>query len=365
MMRLGVDRDDMRLLPVAASALALGFMAFALLRSARDPLPGLWSLAACTALAVQPGIADWQGALHEHSYVVAILFAAVGFAAWAPARWGWLYLPLGFVAGWTGFDWLPAQSLAVLGVRWLAYDRDEETGPARAALLALLDAMRFAAGVSLAILAHLLQLALYFGSLEQGVRDLIGSAAVRMGSDAAATLNPGYADWLRTAGMATPEKSITRFFGADFSIEEPTALPMLAHFFRLFLDGAVQPLVAGAACALAALLIVAAVLDRSPVSRRAGAAAGGVLVALAASTVWTFLMPHHAVFHAHILFRHPLAGLTLFLVLPALLARPAASLAAGVDEWGALRRLAVYAAAPAATLGVFAWAFFVLGAAPG
>jgi hypothetical protein len=366
MARQGMHPRQMRLLPVAISALALGFLLFALVERPSAPMLRVWALAACGVLAIQPGILDWQGALHEHSYVVSLSFLAIGLSAWAPPRLGWLLFPLGFLAGWTGYDWLPAQGLAVVTVRWLYHARSGEADAARAALLAGVDAVRFASGVSLAILSHLLQLALFFGSLEDAIRDLVGSAAVRMGVEGAGGINPEYATRVATAEAATSAQGVANVFGQGFSMTSPNRATMLAVSFSRFVARDIHTWLVSVACVVAAGVAILDLGSRrsarhAPVSRLALVVAVALAGAVAASTTWSLLMPHHAVFHAHFLHRHLLVGLALLLVMPVLLGQPSQKAAPDAPLSASLRPLLAYGSLLVFTVCIFAYAVVAFG----
>jgi hypothetical protein len=362
MARLGMQPRQMRLFPVAISALALGFLLFALVERSRTSMLRLWALAACGVLAIQPGVLDWQGALHEHSYVVSLGFLAIGLGAWAPARLSWLFFPLGFLAGWAGYDWLPAQGLAVLTVRWLYHARSGEVDVARAALLATLDAIRFASGVSLAILSHLLQLALFFGSLEEAIRDLVGSAAVRMGVEGAGGINPEYATRVASGEAATQQQAVEKVFGEGFSMASPNRAAMLAVSFSRFVAWDIHAWVVSVACGVAAGVAVLDLRSRPGAERAPGSRLALVVVValagvFAAPAAWSLLMPHHAVFHAHFLHRHVLVGLALLLVMPVLLGQPTREAAAPEAPLSAiLRPLLAYGSLLILTLCIFGYA---------
>jgi len=191
MTQLGLSRRQARLLPIAVSALCAAMLLWVLVAPS-GPLLRTWATLALGTLVLQPGIVDWQGALHEHSYAISTALLAMALSCCLPARHVWVFSGLGFAAGWIGYDFLPAQGLAVFTLRWTYHCALRNLSLGAAFGRATLDALAFASGAAVAILTHLLQLALYFGSLSQAIRDLLGSAAARMGAEAAASMNPEY-----------------------------------------------------------------------------------------------------------------------------------------------------------------------------
>lgn len=357
MVAMGLSPFQMRVFPVLVSAVALGYMSWSLCRFAGTRVHRLWVLIAAAILAALPGLVRWQGALHEHSYALSIVFVIVALAAAASASRSWLFCVLGFVAGWTGYDWIPTQAAAVFVVRWLYYGNRAVDGVelalGRAAHLALLDAVRFAAGVALAILAHIGQLGLYYEDLTRGARDLLGSATVRMGVDVANAVNPEYAEWLDeekgSAGW------LARRFGQDFSLDSPARFAMIRHFFALHMVPPAHEWATFLACLGGGAMIALdergrahlGVLAVGAIPRQLVMAAIALAGTFAACTLWVVLMPHHAVFHAHFLPRHFLAGLVLLFAMPALLTTPAKGTGCTDDvSASALRRAYVAYSAP-------------------
>ncbi len=361
LMGAGLEPRAMRGVPIACSALALGAFTWLLLARTRDPLLRGWTVALALLVAVQPGVAGWMGALHEHAYALALFLVGLGFGAALPARFAWAIAVLGFVAGWTGFDWLPGQALGVATGRGL--QRVHAGAPlGRAVLDAGLDGLRFASGACLAILAHLGQLALFFGSVSEALRDLLGSAAVRMG-EAGGAINPEYAAWLAESEGAIASEKVERLFGPGFDMTNPAVGPMLGHIFTRFVREIVWLGWALAGLGVAAALLARAFVRAGTERGRLAAATGlGVVGAVLAAITWSVLMPRHAVFHAHILHRHFLMAWVLLLVLPVVLAPAPPGGTAEADEaaeepaagWAAF---AVWSLAPLALLAAFvaAW----------
>ena len=318
MMQLGLSRQQARLLPTAVSALCAGMLLWVLVAPS-GPLLRTWATLALAALVLQPGIVDWQGALHEHSYAISTALLAMVLSCCLPARQVWVFSGLGFAAGWIGYDFLPAQGLAIFTLRWIYHCalRDRSLGAAFGR--ATLDALAFASGAAVAILTHLLQLALFFGSLSQAIRDLLGSAAARMGAEAAATMNPEYEEFLR--------RSATRLvgFGAWQGQFSPGRPQMVETIFRDFLTP--RWIFATSLWAVAAAGVALVAFHLRSAERRARLRAATLrrpllvlVVALcgtvAAPIAWILLMPRHAFFHLHMLPRHFFVAAALLVVLP-------------------------------------------------
>ncbi|MDJ0868698.1 MAG: hypothetical protein QNK03_21500 [Myxococcota bacterium] len=311
MLRAGVSHDRLRVFPTALSALAFGLLLWALLARATRPWHWAWSVGACAVLLVQPGIANWHGALHEHSYAMSLTLVASALGIVLPARWSALWFALGFVSGWVGYDFLPAHAAAVGTARWLYYASLAGASPAEAAWRAALDALRFCSGAAAAILAHILQLALYFGSTEAAVRDLLGSAAARMGMDASA-INPEYEQFLRAASR-----------GDD---EVPPRAVLIRLLLKFFWRDWSRPLVLAGFAAVGVAATVAALaaeqrrhaLTGPALRRRALVAGAAVLGAACAPLLWVVLMPRHAMFHYHMLPRNFFTSVVVFAPIPVL-----------------------------------------------
>ncbi len=119
--------------------------------------------------------------------------------------------------------------MTVLAIRWLVLARDEETPLLHAAAGAALDAMKFASGVALAVLAHLVQLGFYFDSFEAASRDLLGSAAARANAGGASQINPEYgrfiaADTARLEHAYSQRADLAPIFSEGFDFEDPPRL---------------------------------------------------------------------------------------------------------------------------------------------
>jgi hypothetical protein len=168
-------------------------------------------------------------------------------------------------------------------------------------------------------------LVLFFGGFEMAARDLLGSAAARMGSEAAGAINPEYARFLREGGrrMAFRE-GYSEFSPAAAGIADVQNTRLLAKMLALFLQRSVSGWMIGLGGLVAISIMVLdlraarlrGLLVRRHLSRLAlvgGVAIGGAIVA---SVAWMLLVPRHAVFHFHILPRHFLVGLALLALLP-------------------------------------------------
>lgn len=333
MMALGISPHAMRFLPIGVAAMSFGLLFWSLWITARSWSLRVWAALGCLVLALQPGIVLWQGALHEHSYALSLGLATIGLSCVLRPSAAWALYAIGFTAGWIGYDFLPAQTGAVFTARWLYHGRADDKGQAPpladAFGWAVLDALRFASGAAGAILAHVIQVVLFYGGLEAALRDFVGSAAARLGADAG-TINPAYEAHLRIVGerMAfRPEYS--EFSRAALGAEGVRNTRMLAKMAELFFTRETDRglLLTGVGAGLA----IAAVEMARTFARGGGKlsralprllASGAVALAgtLAASIAWMILVPRHAVFHFHILPRHFFIGCGLLVLLPVALA---------------------------------------------
>jgi hypothetical protein len=359
LMRAGVEVPTMRLLPLSLAALAIGGLAFALLSWTSRWSVRVWILLASAVFVVQPAHASWMGALHEHSYAPSLALFAMATAAWGRGTRSWLLFPLGFVAGWIGYDWLPGQALAVLAVRWLVLARDRDVDLWQAGAAAVVDTLKFTSGACLAILAHLAQLAAFFGSLDVALRDLLGSAAARAGAEGAALTDPEYGssiqeslEQLKRSYARRPE--VMEVLGPGFSFEDPSRTRLAALLFHLFLHpqwtsaGLLALGAAGGVVLTAVELGRAARADgvtRRALGRTLTTAAIAVAIAVATAVVWSVSMTQHAISHMHMLPRHGLLLVATSIAVPVLLLPDAAARAhpadAVFDTWGRLLRTAL------------------------
>jgi len=322
--RAGLSERSMRLVPLGLAAAAFGFMAFALLAWAPGVVSRAWIVTASAVLLLQPAAILWMGALHEHSYAFAMVLTLVAISIRVGPSTSWALFPFGFLAGWIGYDWLPAQAMTVLAIRWLVLARDEETPLLHAAAGAALDAMKFASGVALAVLAHLVQLGFYFDSFEAASRDLLGSAAARANTGGASQINPEYgrfiaADTARLEHAYSQRADLAPIFGEGFDFEDPPRLRLSWLLYRQFglprwSHACLLALAAALGVALSGLR-----LFRERARRGALVGAVALLFAVAAPMVWVFLMPQHALSHMHMLPRHGLVPFAVAFAIPVLI----------------------------------------------
>jgi hypothetical protein len=137
-----------------------------------------------------------------------------------------------------------------------------------------------------------------------------------MGVEGAGGINPEYATRVATAEAATSAQGVANVFGQGFSMTSPNRATMLAVSFSRFVARDIHTWLVSVACVVAAGVAILDLGSRrsarhAPVSRLALVVAVALAGAVAASTTWSLLMPHHAVFHAHFLHRHLLVGLAL------------------------------------------------------
>jgi hypothetical protein len=351
----GVQRvASARLLPLTLSALSVGFLSWVLLRRSASYELRAWFLLALAVFVYQPGIRDWQGALHEHSYAMSLSFLAIALSASLPPLRSWILFPLGFLCGWTGYDFLPAQLAALFTIRCLYYRDTASASIGRIVTLACLDTLKCASGVAAAILTHFLQLWGFFASFQSATRDLLGSAAARMGLEASAKINPEYELWLRRAAFLrlTPPRSA-----------------LIAELFREFtLTRWTYPgaLAATAAAGLALSVLRAVRGFRTwPFESRAAISRIGlhlvvIAMAIVASLAWIVLMPRHAMFHKHMLPRHFFVSLLLLAILPILSSSRTGDPPPPDPPARVLRSFMTYAVAPLLLVTLYLYALMFL-----
>jgi len=324
----GLEPTSMRFVPVGIAALCFGLLAWVLASWAPTRGLRIWVVAAVVVLLLQPAALLWMGALHEHSYAFSMVLLLVATAVRVTPSSSWLLFPLGFAAGWIGYDWLPGQAVTVLTVRWLVLARNEETPLVDAAATAGLDALKFVSGAALAVLAHLIQLALFFDSWDRAARDLLGAAAARANAGGASRINPEYGrfielDLQRLQQAYARRPALAAILGSDFSVHHPPRLRLTAMLYQQFGLPRWSSLGLLAAAGMGGVGLMATRGFRALASARAvPVAVVGAGLAVAAPAVWVFLMPQHALSHMHMLPRHVLVTVVLLLALPVLLARP-------------------------------------------
>jgi hypothetical protein len=115
-LKLGIsDRESLRWIPTIIAVAAEILLLYAFYKS---NLKFLWKVYLITVAAIlfyQPGIRNWVGSLHEQSYAFSITITLISMAVMG-TRNLWLFGLVGFVSGWIGYDYIPAQTSALFGV---------------------------------------------------------------------------------------------------------------------------------------------------------------------------------------------------------------------------------------------------------
>lgn len=317
--KIGISEvSGLRLLPLSVSVVCFSFMLYAMLLNAGSLPLKLWAVFSCLSLYHQPGICLWQGDLHEHSYTMAILFLLAAISSLFRRIYPSLFI-LGFVSGWIGYTFAPAQVITVFVVRFLFYSRYAENSPSKVLIRAFADAAAIASGILSAIALHLVQNALYFGSVGEAFRDLLGSAAGRMNLDLARDISPGYAAHLRT-----------EWHPPQWSSRAPGRLELVSGLWRHFLESGwtsrpllLYALVMGLgiwAWKYTSMLLQVhhrICLNRMQVLELLVVGAGAVLAPIS----WMILMTNHTAVHVHLLPRLFFAGYVLLAMSSILLCR--------------------------------------------
>lgn len=325
LIRAGLSVRQMRCVPLALASLGFGAWVLAIFGWAGTRSQRIWSIAAAAVLLVQPAVLFWMGGLHQHSYAYTWVLLLVATSVWATPRTTWTLFPLGFLAGWVGYDWIPGQAVTVLVTRWLVLSRAERASLGTAAARATLDTLKFGSGVALAVLLHLAQLALYFGSYDTAARDLLGSAAARANVGEAGAINPEYGEFIARDSAAleraySGRPDLAPAFGPDFDFDHPSPLRLTWVLYFLF----ARPKWSQLGLLLLTTAVGLGLVGWRAVRTRDGprtALVGGVaaVLALSAPLYWVVLMPQHALAHLHMVPRHGLVPFTLLFSLPVLL----------------------------------------------
>jgi hypothetical protein len=304
---MGFPDESLRMLPMIFSSLSFAFLFFQAYRMTASLATRIWLVPGAIVFLFQPAFYQWQGALHEHSWALSFTLLSLAVCLGAsstgtspdPEREKRALLALGavgFLSGWIGYDFLPGQSVAVAVACCLVSARVKE---------AILRTGAFGTGLVLAVVTHVAQNSLYFGSVSAAINDLFGSAATRMNLEAGQQLSPEY---YHTIVDLSPKVSHGEAAMGVFNVffERQWVSPSLLWI--------------GVALWIATMGIP---LFRRGLPRLARVRAGAWMVAatlatFAAGIAWSFLMPLHAVHHHHFLPRHLLVSLALLYVMPTL-----------------------------------------------
>jgi len=296
--KLGITEWKMlREIPFWIAVLFISCLILMVLRKSASPAPKLWALVSLSFIFHQQGIRYWMGALHYHSYAMSLSFLLLGIA-FTVRNARVLLGAMGFVAGWIGYDPLPAMVLSFAAVRWI-YRSSEGTNLKKAFYGAFWDTACLGGGMAAAVFAHLIQNVVFFGGWEPALRDLIGSAGARMGVSAISDLNPEYARNMDEVRQTLPDQN--RF-------------QVWVGVLQLFIPGGwmrIAPLILISVSGLGLLAWMRPWKRHATFAVRAGVFAA---VILAASAAWSFLMPDHARCHPHFVPRHffiPLVAIVL------------------------------------------------------
>lgn len=304
--RFGIDKkDELRIVPICFSGICLGILCWGLLSASRSWVCVPLALGLVASLLYQPGIVDWMGALHEHSYALALCFGTMGLALMRAVGRKTLFL-LSFVCGWIGYDFTFCFLFSLTACRWLLHGR---TANSISSVLrkTLIDCTIAGLGIFAAVVTHVLQNTLALGGLSIALADLMGSAAARAGLDMAEGLNPEYFQKLRWAGDAKPYPRSDLIHDLVMTFILPPPWPNSPLWTNTSLAVIEYTILAG--------FLVVGLIWRSVSLFKADKPlrllgysfflyfASVLFVPLAAFT-WLVLMPNHGRFHFHFIPRH-------------------------------------------------------------
>jgi hypothetical protein len=292
------DRMRLRAAPLVFSALGVARLGFCVCMTGASLILSALGIVGVASLLWQPGVIQWMGALYGNSYSLAICMAAAGVSL-LPGGSSWPVFILGFLSGWMGYDFTFCFIGAVVVGRLLVVNRDEA---AYTAIRSVFSASAFASmGVFVAIASHLAQNALYFGSAKAAFNDLIGSAAARAGLPIASALNPGYANYIRSAALAQGKgqdgeysrwEVLADLWSSFISTEWTVREPAMEMFY-------------GVLAVNACLVLVGLMWTKSWrfLKMPALVTALAILISVVSGVAWFLLMPQHARFHFHFIQR--------------------------------------------------------------
>ena len=299
MMNAGIrEPRALRSAPLVFSALSIAILGFCVSMVGASVVLSALGVAGVSALLSQPGVIQWMGALYGNSYSLALCFAGLGLCLLARGA-GWAALVLGFFSGWMGYDFTFCFIGVVVVARLLVVDHSFDM---RSVLKSVFLAGGVASlGVFAAIVTHLTQNALYFGSVKMAFNDLIGSAAARAGLPISSTLNPEYANFIRSAAIAQgkgQDGEYSRwsiladlwnsFMTPEWSNDQPVAV---LFYVALALSGCIF-LVGWARTRSLRFAAVPTLLT-----------IGALALSIVFGVAWFVLMPQHARFHFHFIQR--------------------------------------------------------------
>lgn len=301
---LGVDDESsLRWIPVIFACVAQALLLYAFYKSRLSWVRKILLMLMTALLFNQPGIRHWVGALHVQSYIISIAVLLMAFALLWPGKL-WLFALSGFVAGWIGYDAIPTQAAVVFGATFFgaSIDRDPFTAALKKSCKLLCF---FTGGVLLAVILHVVQNSLYFGSFDTAMADLFGSAGTRMGLDTH-KFNPDYYNYIRKA-----------------TAEEISRTSIAVSMWRKFwLFGAVKREIFMMVLLFATLGCVSLYLYKSA---RNQFVANSILmswICFISFGAWIWLMPYHAYHHLYYLLRNFLMTLLLIFTGTAFLTSP-------------------------------------------
>jgi hypothetical protein len=275
-----------RILPVAVGLLALALV-FGLLRGAMGPLPAAW-------LAVSVGVAPltwtflhglhFEGYAHALAIVQIALVASILLSARGPSRAEGLTLfGMALCQGFLSFEYCFVVCLMVVPMYFVA--RADGGRPDWSSVL-VVGALS-ATGFIVAHGFHFVQVAVFYGSVQEGVRDLASRARFRSTGGLGAPFPHSL-----LAGAALLEYTKVLFLTAansHFSVLMPLlvvaagSLPFLGRTRRT------EPQVRDLCLA-----------ESSKSRFRWNSVAGAIGSALAISASWLVVMPTHSIVHLHI-----------------------------------------------------------------
>jgi hypothetical protein len=296
------QKTTFRIIPVAVALLAWTVWTFVLLRKTRFYFQNFLFVAIALLLLYQPAVKEWHQCLHAHSYLLSLILitVAVSFRIThaAPA----LAL-IGFIAGWTNYDWMPSVVITAFVARW-SYHSVHGHSCIKRWRLASLEALACIGGIIFAIFTHLLQNALYYNSWTAAWKDLLGAAATRAKIDTVAKWNPGYYTHNKSV-IIQKELDRDRFLTVWYLWKH-----LQKHFFsagnmKFFVAGCLTFFIGTLTAARTKKLRFSRCLECIPIA---------LLIALSGIT-WSLLMPWHACCHFHVIYRHLLTPFILVISL--------------------------------------------------
>jgi len=280
------DMRLLRIVPLSIAAFVISLFFFYFLKRSRSQINAVFILLAFISILLQPGIIGWMAALQSFSYQMTMVFLII-LAGYFIQDVNYIFLLFGFLCGWIGYDFIPAQILTMLIVRYIKHSQVNDNF-INNVFLSFKEMLFGVLGVILAIGSHFIQNALYFGSFKEAFLDLFGAAEARMFLNKGFNLNPTFVHYLMSTNAYIEHNRPVNYMFL------PGRLPLLLRNFWIFISWS-RPIVL--IITLAAGLvsnIITLYLNKLKLTRYLLNLMIVSILSISASVAWLILMRYHA-----------------------------------------------------------------------